>query len=229
MDWIKSDLSFFRNTTYKKVSIVHFDCVESPICPGEVFSSDDVESLEKCQDLLGSVLWLDAVALFLPFLETEFQRRKCSSVLCLGEGTGAIGCALSSLGPNLFSNIYITDLPDLLPLLRVNAKLAGPRVEALSLDWTQPLPSRLTSACDVVIGCEVLYGNRFVWKGLMEAIASSVSSEAAVVYLCVTLRNKRHDLEDFRTEFLSKHFNQIDEIKLSENVCVLKATKSNRP
>lgn len=216
MDWIKSDLRVFKSHT-PPCQIVHFDCVESPICPGTVF--EDVSGkLRKCEDLLGSVLWQDAVRLFLPFLEQELL--PVSTVLCLGEGTGAVGCALSTL--NLFQNIYITDLPDLLPLLEVNARLAGPSVTARSLDWTQPLPAVLRKTCDVVIGCEVLYGNRFVWQSLLETIHNA-SKPNSILYLCITLRNARHDLEDIKNKYLCQVFRKIDEISLSDQVSVLRA------
>ena len=216
MDWIKSELRVFKSRT-PPFSIVHFDCVDSPICPGSIWE-DPLRQLSKCEDLLGSVLWLDAISLFLPFLEKELL--PVSTVLCLGEGTGAIGCALSKL--NLFEKIFITDLGDLLPLLEVNARLAGPTVTALALDWMRPLPSQLLGACDIVIGCEVLYGNRFVWEGLLETIRSSIKSHS-VVYLCITLRNARHDLEDFKHQILSRVFSRIEEFVLSSTVSVLRA------
>jgi hypothetical protein len=220
MDWIRSELVPFSDPS-KTVSLVHFDCVESPITPGTVFTDYEEGSLDKCQDLLGSVLWLDAAGLFLRFLETHLHGDSTKSVHCLGEGTGAVGCALKNFG---FEKVYISDLPDLLPLMKINSKLAGPSVEAIALDWTGPLPQQLYQACDIVIGCEVLYGNRFVWEGLIETIINSLKPKSdSVVYLCVTLRNERHDLEDFQNDYLKPFFRDIHEFPLSETVSVLRA------
>jgi hypothetical protein len=211
MDWLRSELSF-RNGKKR---------VEYPAVSGEVYENAPV-SLEMCSDFLGAVLWMDAVGLFLPFLATDLKGVSQGTCLCLGEGTGAVGCALA--GCDFFDSIFITDLPQLLPLLEVNASLVpSKRVAPHSLDWTQPLPSHLAKTCDVIIGCEVLYGNRSVWPGLLDTIRSAATRES-VVYLCVTLRNKRHDVDDFRSEFLSKIFADISEHTLSENVVVLRAT-----
>jgi hypothetical protein len=220
MDWFQSELKPFINRSYPPISIVHFDCVDSPICPGAVFP--DSSSLSKCEDLLGSVLWLEAIELFLPYLENELAKTRKGTALCLGEGTGAVGCALSVL--ESFEKVIITDLPDLVPLLHVNALLAGPKVEAIPLDWRSDLPGVLEGNCDVVIGCEVLYGNRFVWPNLLDTIRKSIKApRLSVVYLCVTLRNQRHDLEDFKNNYLVSIFERIDEIPLSPSVSVLKA------
>jgi hypothetical protein len=54
----------------------------------------------------------------------------------------------------------------------------------------------------VIIGCEVLYGNRSVWPHLWECIRSSCAPENNILYLCVTLRNARLDVDDFTSQYL---------------------------
>ena len=224
MDWVLSKICF-NATKQLSFDLVHFDCVDSPIVPGVIYDGPTHE-LAKCEELLGSVLWLDAVSLFIPYVVNDLQgyRRTFSNALCLGEGTGAVGCGLAAV-EKLFNQIYITDLPALLPLLELNASLATRTpVTAASLDWTGPLPEYLIDSCDVVIGCEVLYGNRFVWDALLEKIQAAVDKRIGLVYICVTLRNKRHDLEDFKNLYLGRIFSEISEITLSETVSVLKAS-----
>lgn len=226
MEWLESVLSYKCGNKRIRFPLVHFDSVEYPAVAGEVVSGEISDNLELCSDFLGSVLWLDAVGLFLPFVANDLSQSNTNSgtCLCLGEGTGAIGCGLGFA--NFFSQIFITDLPQLLPLLKVNANLVvSKQVHASALDWMQPIPDHLVHACDVIIGCEVLYGNRSVWPALLETIRRA-STQRAVVYLCVTLRNKRHDLDDFRSEYLSTIFSHVSEHPLSDNVVVLKASSS---
>ena len=222
MDWTRSTLP----TELGPFDLIHFDSVESPIVAESVVADDTLDraALERCEDLLGSVLWLDAIALFIPFLFSEFNRARLTkaTALCLGEGTGAVGCGIAR--SNAFNRIIITDLPALLPLLQVNAALAPSAVGARSLDWMKPDIPDLFQACDVVIGCEVLYGNRFAWTGLMDTILHSVKPKTGVVYLCVTLRNARLDLDDFTTELKTK-FSTVSHHPLSDSVVVIRASR----
>jgi len=71
-----------------------------------------------------------------------------------------------------------------------------------------------------------LYGNRFVWDDLISVITRRVTHNT-VVYICVTLRNARHDLEDFWKKYLSKFFHEIIEIPVSDTVSVLRASIPN--
>lgn len=211
MDWI-------RSTVPPGFELVHFDSVESPILPGVVWEVED-SSLEKAQDQLGSVLWLDAVSLFLKYLRSEIKDGLRSTAVCLGEGTGAVGCGIAPL----FSSTIISDLPALVPLLELNAKLnsnSKHSIEARAIDWANS--SEILLPCDVIIGCEVLYGNRDVWPHLLATIVR-LSHAHSTVYLCVTLRNARKDIDDFRANFLSSHFDSIVETQLSPAVSVLKA------
>jgi hypothetical protein len=224
MDWVQSRIRFEAREPYS-FDLVHFDCVDSPIVAGAVYNGSN-NALAKCEEFLGSVLWLDAVSLFIPYVVNDLKayRKTFTNALCLGEGTGAVGCGLATVD-KLFKQIHITDLPALLPLLELNASLASPtRVTALSLDWMDDLPEKLRDSCDVVIGCEVLYGNRFVWDNLLAKIHDAVDKRIGLVYVCVTLRNERHDLDDFKNLYLRRIFAELSEIPLSDTVSVLKAS-----
>lgn len=235
MEWIKSKIVFkYLNDSQRtevSFNLVHFDAVESPIVPGSIFNGDCSE-LEQCssQSMLGSVLWLEAIELFLPFLCEDIQSQGLvfNKVLCLGEGTGAVGCGLAAAN-RICSEIIISDLPNLLPLLKINASLSTSNtVRAISVDWTCPLHPDLRSACDAVIACEVLYGNRSVWEALLDTINTSLGKKnhhekKSAVYICVTLRNARNDVDDFKKLYLSRISEVIDEIPLSPSVSVIRA------
>ncbi|KAG8735156.1 hypothetical protein FRC12_018199, partial [Ceratobasidium sp. 428] len=117
----------------------------------EIEVSQDVTSLRSRKGDTGSVVWRASVHLarlllqhyFFPLLPPDAPLLNpallaSAHILELGSGTGVLGCAL----PPLFSTgrITLTDLPELVPLLRKNAKSDKVSVEAL--DWTWPiLPS----------------------------------------------------------------------------------------
>jgi len=240
MDWIKSVIRFkyTNGGTMKtcKFDLVHFDNIEYPIVKGEVWDNDGGHvctgrrlQLEPAESLLGSVLWLDAINLFLPYVCTDISTLGDDklSCICLGEGTGACGVGLAAT--ELFSRVVISDLPPLVPLLDLNAQINDPlKIEAQELDWTEdPSAANFENAkFNIIIGCEVLYGNRFVWDDLISVITRRVTHNT-VVYICVTLRNARHDLEDFWKKYLSKFFHEIIEIPLSDTVSVLRASIPN--
>ena len=218
MDWLESEISFLNKQSGHPVvfKLVHFDCVDYPAIANSV-RIETHGTLSIAETELGSVLWTDAISLFLPYLSTcKFVG---GTAVCLGEGTGACGCGLSAF----FDKVYISDLPKLLPLLELNAsKSLHKNVSACIVDWQDDCFSVDVHA-EVIIGCEVLYGNRFVWPHLMKTICKFASRNTAV-YLCVTFRNGRHDIDDFNNQYLSKHFQNVSEISLSENVSVLKGT-----
>lgn len=230
MEWIQSTLRFKSDQSRYKFQLVHFDNPDFPVVKGEIYTGVEfLQRLEKAQDELGSVLWLDAINLFLPFVCSDISRSRKShqplSLLCLGEGTGACGIGMSAT--NFFNRTVITDLEPLLPLLQLNASL-NESCEAYSLDWMNRSAffsdQKNSHNFDIVVGCEVLYGNRFAWPDLLGTILDSVRDSSSIVYICVTLRNARHDLEDFWNNYLSNHFSQISEFELSDNVSVIKAT-----
>lgn len=244
MDWIVSALMFSYPRVGRKsprsvtFSLVHFDNIEHPIIPGVILDEDEKRAiLEPAEMELGSVLWLDAVELFMPYLCGELYSMGmkgdgCYRAICLGEGTGAVGCGLARTGL-VSSEIIISDLPPLLGLMDLNAKRTSKTskspVRAISLDWKKfaripELHPEIDHACNTIIACEVLYGNRFVWDDLLATILQCAADDC-VVFICVTLRNARHDLEDFKEGYLAPHFKQVTEVELSDNVVVLVARR----
>ena len=231
MEWIQSTLRFKSDDNLRyKFQLIHFDNPEFPVVKGEPYTGEYLEKLEKAEDELGSVLWLDAINLFLPFVVSDIARSRnvrtqSMSLLCLGEGTGACGIGMSST--KFFSRSVITDLEPLLPLLQLNASL-NESCEAYTLDWMNRSSffddGQNFQNFDIIVGCEVLYGNRFAWPDLLGTIQESCRDSSSIVYICVTLRNARRDLEDFWENFLSKIFTTINEVSLSETVSVIKAT-----
>ncbi|KAF4722195.1 hypothetical protein FOZ63_005136 [Perkinsus olseni] len=104
----------------------------------------------------------------------------------------------------LFSRqVFITDLPELLPLLEVNCssklnpRLKG-RAKALALDWVDEssFPKEIEGCVDVIVCCEILYGNRFVWPGLVRVLERALAVDGEAIF-AITLRNARHDVDDF--------------------------------
>jgi hypothetical protein len=77
----------------------------------------------------------------------------------------------------------------------------------------------------VIIGCEVLYGNRSVWPHLWECIRSSCAPENSLLYLCVTLRNARLDVDDFTSQYLMPNFSSVTECALSPLVVAVRAER----
>jgi hypothetical protein len=74
----------------------------------------------------------------------------------LGSGTGILGCALPSLLST--GHITLTDLPELVPLLRKNTKSDKVSVEAL--DWTWPILPLF--AADLVLCVDCIYNTALV-------------------------------------------------------------------
>ena len=85
----------------------------------------------------------------------------------------------------------------------------------------------LTPHISVIIGCEVLYGNRTVWPHLWECIHSSCSPDRSILYLCVTLRNARLDVDDFTATYLLPNFQSVTECALSPLVVAVRAEGLN--
>ncbi|KAG9125807.1 hypothetical protein FRC07_006153 [Ceratobasidium sp. 392] len=112
-------------------------------------------------------------------------------IIELGSGTGILGCAL----PPLLSTgrITLTDLPELVPLLRKNAKSDKVSVEAL--DWTWPmLPS---FSADLVLCVDCIYNT-----ALVRPLVRVLSMFDAPILVLIELRD-----EDVVRAFLEEWLN----------------------
>ncbi|KAG8748418.1 hypothetical protein FRC10_005965 [Ceratobasidium sp. 414] len=110
----------------------------------------------------------------------------------LGSGTGILGCALPPL-LSTTGRITLTDLPELVPLLRKNAKSDKVSVEAL--DWTWPiLPS---FSADLVLCVDCIYNT-----ALVRPLVRVLSAFDAPVFVLIELRD-----EDVARAFLEEWLN----------------------
>ena len=144
------------------------------------------------------------------------------------------------------SRIIISDLPALLPLLECNsfinnALCSDGNLVPRAIDWSEPnayadlkadcrcvtlihlSSGTQTVSISVIIGCEVLYGNRSVWPHLWDCIRSCCAPENNILYLCITLRNARHDVDDFTSHYLRPNFLNVTEYALSPLVVAVRA------
>ncbi|KAF4658333.1 hypothetical protein FOL47_008019 [Perkinsus chesapeaki] len=191
-----ADDSAFEGATYTEGICSHSRCPRKSHPPSEL-----VDKLpESVSESLGSVLWFDAAIRFLNWAGKHRRSYKGLRILGLGEGTGVTSLALAADGA---ADVYISDLPELFPLLEVNCssklnpRLKG-RAKALALDWVDEdsFPVEIEGCVDVVVCCEILYGNRFVWPGLVRVLERSLAPEGVAMF-AITLRNARHDVDDF--------------------------------
>lgn len=110
-------------------------------------------------------------------------------IIELGSGTGILGCALLPILSNN-GRITLTDLPELVPLLRKNAK--SDQVSVEPLDWTWPILPRFTA--DLVLCVDCIYNTALV-RPLVRVLATF----DAPVLVVIELRD-----EDVVREFLKE-------------------------
>lgn len=112
-------------------------------------------------------------------------------ILELGSGTGILGCALLPLVPS--GHITLTDLPELVPLLRKNTK--SEKVSVEPLDWTwEILPSFVA---DLVLCVDCIYNTSLV-RPLVRVLATF----DAPVMVVIELRDESV-VREFLEEWLS--------------------------
>jgi hypothetical protein len=208
-----------------KIRVAHFDVA------GTSPPLEQYQAVEACEDHLGAVYWKEAVELFVPFLGKELKKQPhIKRVLCLGEGPGASGLGLAASKQSQIKRIVLTDLSVLKPLMDFNLSMNPQLKETCRvwpLDWMdeQALFDFKKAHYDCVIGCEVLYGNRFTWPGLKRVLEYMLKS-GGVAYFCVTFRNGRKDVDDF-CGLLSDGFVKKNEWELIEgHMVVFKIQKS---
>lgn len=95
----------------------------------------------------------------------------------LGSGTGILGCALLPLLSD-DGHITLTDLPELVPLLRKNARSRKVSVEPL--DWTWPLLPKFTADLALCVDC--IYNTALV-RPLVRVLATFEAPILVVIEL----------------------------------------------
>ncbi|CAE6403147.1 unnamed protein product [Rhizoctonia solani] len=164
----------------------------------EVFQ--DVTGLRSRKGDTGSVVWRASVHLAKLLLQQYYfpphpphsallssNHISNAKIVELGSGTGVLGCALR---PLLSGNghITLTDLPELTPLLRKNAKSAKVSVEPL--DWTWQIIPQFTA--DLVLCVDCIYNT-----ALVRPLVRVLGTFDAPILVVIELRD-----EDVVREFL---------------------------
>ncbi len=155
------------------------------------------QRLGDSEDHLGAVMWnsnivalnylkprLTDIARRLTTSSRKQQNRRRLSILELGAGTGCLGISLAVSG----MDVILTDVPELLPLLRHNIELNAGAIaaakgscEAEGLCWGAPMSLspmvqrhcgniNMEDVFDIVILCDALYGNAEVWPALLSLL-----------------------------------------------------------
>ncbi|KAJ1306818.1 hypothetical protein OPQ81_007804 [Rhizoctonia solani] len=183
----------------------------------EIELFQDVTGLRSRKGDTGSVVWRASVHLAKLLLQQHYfpphpphsallnpERLPNIRIVELGSGTGVIGCALL---PLLSGNghITLTDLPELIPLLRKNAKSAKISVEAL--DWTWQILPKFTA--DLVLCVDCIYNT-----ALVRPLVRVLGTFDAPILVIVELRD-----EDVLREFLNQwlEWRPHTATKVSEN------------
>ncbi|CAE6426011.1 unnamed protein product [Rhizoctonia solani] len=166
----------------------------------EVFQ--DVTGLRSRKGDTGSVVWRASVHLAKLLLQQYYfpphpphstllnpNHLANANIVELGSGTGVLGCALLPLLSGS-GHITLTDLPELTPLLRKNAKSAKVSVEPL--DWTWQILPHFTA--DLVLCVDCIYNTALV-RPLVRVLATF----DAPILVVIELRD-----EDVVREFLEE-------------------------
>ncbi|XP_010536413.1 PREDICTED: protein N-lysine methyltransferase METTL21A [Tarenaya hassleriana] len=141
----------------------------------------------------GSVMWDSGVVLG-KFLEHAVESENLSlqgkKVVELGSGCGLVGCIAALLG----GNVFLTDLPDRLRLLKKNAEtnLQGGNLRGSAvikeLVWgDDPDPDLIEPLPDYVLGSDVIYSEEAV-EHLLETLLG-LCGRQTTIFLAGELRN----------------------------------------
>ncbi|CAE6440900.1 unnamed protein product [Rhizoctonia solani] len=182
---------------HKKASNSKSDQTEKTI---EIEVFQDVTGLRSRKGDTGSVVWRASVHLAKLLLQQYYfpphsphsallnpDRLANSRIVELGSGTGVLGCALLPL-LSRGGHITLTDLPELTPLLRKNAK--SDKVSVEPLDWTWQILPKFTA--DLVLCVDCIYNT-----ALVRPLVRVLGTLDAPILVVVELRD-----EDVVREFL---------------------------
>eukprot|EP01112_Ceratiomyxa_fruticulosa_P022481 TRINITY_DN8232_c0_g1_i1.p2 TRINITY_DN8232_c0_g1~~TRINITY_DN8232_c0_g1_i1.p2 ORF type:complete len:204 (-),score=36.25 TRINITY_DN8232_c0_g1_i1:248-859(-) len=145
---------------------------------------------------LGATVWDAAIVLakYLTSLPPGYFKNK--RVIELGAGTGIVG--LTCAFPELGAEVWITDLPKLLPLLSHNARINGleKNVHIETLSWGEDVSS-FSPPFDVILLSDVIAGCYKEDFAKLVKTLWDLSSKNTRIILSYELRSKE-DLEFFK-------------------------------
>ncbi|XP_063860985.1 protein N-lysine methyltransferase METTL21D-like isoform X1 [Scylla paramamosain] len=164
---------------------------------------------------VGCVVW-DAAIVLAKYLEVrEKGKRKLlkgSSVVELGAGTGCVGLAAALLGA---SHVTLTDLPELLPLLKINCAQNTPNIhgvaEVQQLTWGNTHQIQAIEVPDVILLADCIY-----YGESLEPLVSTVrslSSSTTTVIMSYELRTDGN-----KPELQRKFFDLMEEYFTKERI-----------
>ncbi|EUC59702.1 methyltransferase, putative [Rhizoctonia solani AG-3 Rhs1AP] len=182
---------------HKKASNSKSEQIEKTI---EIEVFQDVTGLRSRKGDTGNVVWRASVHLAKLLLQQYYfpphspdsallnpDRFANSRIVELGSGTGVLGCALLPLLSHS-GHITLTDLPELTPLLRKNAK--SDKVSVEPLDWTWQILPKFTA--DLVLCVDCIYNT-----ALVRPLVRVLGTFDAPILVVIELRD-----EDVVREFL---------------------------
>jgi len=115
-------------------------------------------------------------------------------VLELGSGVGAVGVGAARLA----ASVTLSDVPDVVPLLVANVRLNGsPNVDAVALDWFEPLPpALLADPPDVLLASDVVY-DPALHAPLLRTLDALLNGAGVPLLLLAHRHRNPHDAEFF--------------------------------
>jgi len=153
---------------------------------------------------------------------SSFSRREQPSIIELGAGTGISGLMVAKTLPTV--NMYLSDLPDLLPLMKKNIENNNmTNASAFVLEWGQVALSN-QSNYDMILGADVV-ASIYSQSALLQTIAE-LAHERTIVFL--TLKNRLGDAigrfeKEMRKTFENVHLEKPDSDNKNPNVWVMVA------
>ncbi|KAG8949974.1 hypothetical protein FRC04_008053 [Tulasnella sp. 424] len=145
----------------------------------------------------------------------------------LGAGTGLVGIAAAKLG----ARVVVTDQGPFVPIMETNVRLNGVdnEVQALELNWGEPLPPNL-GPVDIILAADCVY---FVeaYSLLIQTLCDLGDAYPNAEFLFCYRRRKKSDKRLFPS-LLRKHFNWKEvaddpnrSIYSRKDVCLLHLTR----
>ena len=177
-------------------------CREVAVGPGDrVVVSEAAGALG-----IGGKLW-DASFALLAYVRCGAVDGRLAGKRCLelGSGVGAVGIGAARHA----ASVALSDVPDVVPLLEANATLNdAPNVDALALDWFEPLPAAIAGRpFDVVLASDVVYDPE-LHAPLLKTLAALL--DGCGVPLCLLAHRHRNPHDDLFFAALFASFDVVE-------------------